>query len=63
MHVQLPPVLTPLREVLSEILAGTPGGPRTWAKLVAVAEALEALLKGVMLAHPADVVTLSQGGD
>ena len=45
-HVQLPPVLTPLREILDGILAGTPGGPQTWARLVAVAEALEALLKG-----------------
>ncbi|CAE7616582.1 unnamed protein product, partial [Symbiodinium necroappetens] len=61
-HIQLPPILTPLREILCDILEGRPGGPEMWAKLVAVAEALEALLMGNTLAHPADVVMLSEGG-
>ena len=62
-HIQLPPILMPLREILCDILEGRPGGPELWAKLVAVAEALEALLMGNTLAHPADVVMLSEGGD
>ena len=61
-HIQLPPILTPLREILCDILEGRPGGPEMWAKLVAVAEALEALLTGKTLAHPADVVMLNEGG-
>ena len=61
-HVQLPPVLTPLREILDGIFGEKPGGSQTWAKLVAVAEALEALLQGDVLAHLSDVVALSQGG-
>ena len=35
-HVQLPPVLTPLREILEQMLRGQPGNAATWARLVAV---------------------------
>ena len=60
-HVQLPPVLTPLREILDQILRGQPNDVATWARLVAVAEAFEALVTGNVLTHPADVVGQSQG--
>ncbi|CAE7341641.1 unnamed protein product [Symbiodinium microadriaticum] len=60
-HVQLPPVLTPLREILDQILRGQPGDVTMWARLVAVAEAFEALVTGNVLTHPADVVGQSQG--
>ena len=60
-HVQLPPILTPLREVLNEILSGNPGGTSQWAKLIAVAEALETLLSGNSLTHPANVISLDCG--
>ncbi|CAE7686569.1 unnamed protein product [Symbiodinium necroappetens] len=61
-HVQLPPVLTPLREILDQMLQGQPGDATTWARLVAVAEAFEALISGDTLTHPADVLGQSQGG-
>ena len=61
-HVQLPPVLTPLREILDMLLRGQPGGTAEWARLVAVADALESLVSGNALAHPADVLTLHHGG-
>ena len=60
-HVQLPPILTPLREVLNEILSGNPGGTSQWAKLIAVTEALETLLMGNSLTHPANVISLDCG--
>ena len=60
-HVQLPPILTPLREVLNEILSGNPCGTTQWAKLIAVAEALETLLSGNLLTHPANVISLDCG--
>ena len=61
-HVQLPPVLTPLREILDQMLQGQPGNAATWARLVAVAEAFEALISGETLTHPSDVLGQSQGG-
>ena len=61
-HVQLPPVLTPLREILDQMLQGQPGNAATWARLVAVADAFEALISGETLTHPSDVLGQSQGG-
>ena len=61
-HVQLPPVLTPLREILDLLLRGQPGGTTLWARLVAVADALESLIDGGILAHPSDVLAIQQGG-
>ena len=60
-HVQLPPVLTPLRGVLNDILAEKPGGTAMWAKLIAVTDALENLIAGNTLTHPADVVAIDCG--
>ncbi|CAE6957057.1 nipblb [Symbiodinium sp. CCMP2592] len=59
-HIQLPPVLTPLREVLNSILHG--GTNTNWHQLVAVGDALEVLVAGQVLSHPADVVTQNDGG-
>ena len=60
-HIQLPPVLTPFREVLNHILNGDALPPEMWAKLVAVGEALQSLIEGGTLAHPADVVSQAGG--
>ena len=61
-HVQLPPVLTPLREILDQMLRGQAGDAASWARLVAVAEAFEALITRETLTHPSDVLGQSHGG-
>ena len=61
-HVQLPPVLTLLREILDLLLREQPGGTSIWARMVAVADALENLIAGNSLAHPADVLAIQEGG-
>ncbi|CAE7203675.1 unnamed protein product [Symbiodinium sp. KB8] len=60
-HVQLPPVLTPFREILDLLLREQPGGTAVWARLIAVAEALASLIEGNSLAHPSDVLAIQQG--
>ena len=61
-HVQLPPVLTPLREILDLLLREQPGGTSIWARMVAVADALENFIAGNSLAHPADVLAIQEVG-
>ena len=61
-HIQLPPVLSPLREVLNVILEGGTMDTNLWARLVAVGEALCDLVSGNTLAHPADVLLQAGGG-
>ena len=61
-HIQLPPVLSPLREVLNVILDGGTMDASLWARLVAVGEALCDLVSGYTLAHPADVLLQANGG-
>ncbi|CAE7762655.1 unnamed protein product [Symbiodinium sp. CCMP2592] len=54
-RVQLPPILEPLRRVLNKILT------EDWALLIAVAEAMEKLLTGDNLTHPANVLAVAAG--
>ncbi|CAE7520046.1 nipblb [Symbiodinium sp. KB8] len=61
-HIQLPPVLSPLREVLNVILEGGAADAGLWARLVAVGEALHDLVAGNTLAHQADVLLQANGG-
>eukprot|EP00439_Symbiodinium_sp_Y106_P048806 s5149_g6.t1 len=61
LHLQLLPVLSPLREVLNAILDGSARGS-IWAQLVEVGDALEVLIAGQILAHPSDVLAQNTGG-
>ena len=62
LHMQLPSILSPLREVLNAILDGSARGS-IWARLVAVGDALEVLIVGETLAHPSDVLAQNSGGN
>ncbi|CAE7226564.1 unnamed protein product [Symbiodinium sp. CCMP2592] len=59
-RVQLPPILEPLRRVLNKILDGATT-TEDWALLIAVAEAMDKLLTGDNLTHPANVLAVAAG--
>ena len=57
LHLQLPSILSPLREVLNAILDGSARGS-IWAQLVAVGDALQVLIVG-----PSDVLAQNSAGN
>ena len=59
-RIQLPPVLEPFRQVLNKVLDGRTT-VEDWAQLVAVADALDAMIAAGNLAYPANVVAMQAG--